>query len=150
MKSEMSAERRSYFDTSALAKWYLNESGSEALVDFLKSLDVAVISSLTVTEMRSLLSRRRRMKDITVELESLVFAVFLEDIDRGWLQRYPLDDARYSEASNLMARYPEQPLRTLDALHLTLVAHAGISMLATADAVMADTATLMGLEVERF
>ncbi|MEB3261670.1 MAG: type II toxin-antitoxin system VapC family toxin [Cyanobacteriota bacterium] len=146
----MSAERRAYFDTSALAKWYLNESGSEALVDFLKSLDVAVISSLTVTEMRSLLSRRRRMKDITVELESLVFAVFLEDIDRGWLQRYPLDDARYSEASNLMARYPEQPLRTLDALHLTLVAHAGISMLATADAVMADTATLMGLEVERF
>lgn len=30
----------------------------------------------------------------------------LEDIDRGWLQSYPFDDARFGEASNLIARYP--------------------------------------------
>ena len=133
----MSAERRAYLDTSALAKWYLNEQGSEAFVVFLQDLDVAVISSLTITEMRSLFSRRRRMGDLTVELENVLVAAFLEDIDRGWLQRYPLDDARFSEAANLIARYPEQPLRSLDALHLTVAAQAGISMLATADAVMA-------------
>ena len=45
----MSAERRAYLDTSALAKWYLNEPGSDAFVNFLKALDVAVISSLTRT-----------------------------------------------------------------------------------------------------
>jgi uncharacterized protein len=146
----MLAERRAYLDTSALAKWYLNESGSDAFVSFLQSLDSAVISSLTLTEMRSLLSRRRRMGDLTAELESLLFAAFLEDIDRGWLQRYPVDDARFTEASNLIARYPHQPLRTLDALHLTLAAQAGIPMLATADAVMAETAGLMGFVVERF
>ena len=55
----MSSEQRAYLDTSALAKWYLNEVGSEAFVGFLQGLDSAVISSLTVTEMRSLLSRRR-------------------------------------------------------------------------------------------
>ena len=88
--------------------------------------------------------------DLTVELESLLFAAFMGDIDRGWLQRYPLDDVRFAEASNLIARYPEQPLRTLDALHLTLAAQAGIPMLATADAVMAETASLMGFAVERF
>jgi len=146
----MSVERRAYLDTSALAKWYLNERGSEALVPFLQGFDSAVISSPTLTEMRSLLSRRRRMGDLTAALVSQLFAAFQDDIDRGWLQRHPVDDARFAEASNLIARYPEQLLRTLDALHLTLAAQAGIPMLATADAVMAETASLMGFDVERF
>ena len=45
----MCAECRAYLDTSALAKWYLNEPNSEAVVAFLQGLDIAVISSLTVT-----------------------------------------------------------------------------------------------------
>ena len=146
----MGAEQRAYLDTSALAKWYLNEAGSEAFVEFLQGLDSAVISSLSVTEMRSLLSRRRRMGDLSVELESVLFAALLDDIDRGWLQRYPLDDARFAEATNLIARYPEHPLRTLDALHLTVAADLAVSIVATADGVMADAALSMGLQVARF
>ena len=68
------------------------------------------------------------MGDLSVELESVYFAAFLDDIDRGWLQRYPLDDARFAEATNLIARYPEHPLRTLNALHLTVAADAALSM----------------------
>ena len=136
----MGADKRAYLDTSALAKWYLNEAGSEAFVEFLQGLDSAVISSLSVTEMRSLLSRRRRMGDLSVELEFVLFAALLDDIDRGWLQRYPLDDARFAEATNLIARYPEHPLRTLDALHLTVAADLAVSIVATADGVMADAA----------
>ena len=146
----MNAKKRAYLDTSALAKWYLNEAGSEAFVEFLQGLDSAVISSLSVTEMRSLLSRRRRIGDLSVELESVLFAALLEDIDRGWLQRYPLDDARFAEATNLIARYPEHPLRTLDALHLTVAADLAVSIVATADGVMADAALSMGLQVVRF
>jgi len=146
----MGAEQRAYLDTSALAKWYLNEAGSEAFVEFLQGLDSAVISSLSVTEMRSLLSRRRRMGDLSVELESVLFAALLDDIDRGWLQRYPLDDARFAEATNLIARYPEHPLRTLDALHLTVAADLAVSIVATADGVMADAALSMGLQVVQF
>ena len=146
----MSAERRAYLDTSALAKWYLNEEGSEAFVSFLQSLDVAVISSLTATEMRSLFSRRKRRGEISFELENMLFAAFIEDIDRGWLQRYPLDDARFSEAVNLIARHPDQPLRSLDALHLTVAGHAGIPMLATADVVTAAASSSMGFDVVRF
>ena len=146
----MGADQRAYLDTSALAKWYLNEAGSEAFVEFLQGLDSAVISSLSVTEMRSLLSRRRRMGDLSVELESVLFAALLDDIDRGWLQRYPLDDARFAEATNLIARYPEHPLRTLDALHLTVAAGLAVSIVATADGVLADAALSMGLQVVRF
>ena len=99
----MLAERRAYLDTSGLAKWYLNESGSDVFVSFLQSLDSARISSLTLTEMRSLLSRCRLIVELTTELESLLFAAFLEDIDRGWLHRYPVDDARFTEPSKLIA-----------------------------------------------
>ena len=80
----------------------------------------------------------------------MLFAALLDDIDRGWLQRYPLDDARFAEATNLIARYPEHPLRTLDALHLTMAADLGVSILATADGVMADAAMSMGMQVVRF
>lgn len=146
----MSAEQRAYLDTSALAKWYLNEVGSEAFVDFLQGLGSAVISSLTITEMRSLLSRRRRMGDLSVELESLLFAALIDDIDRGWLLQTPIANARFAEATNLIARYPEHPLRTLDALHLTVAADLGVSVVATADGVMANAAASMGFQVARF
>lgn len=146
----MSAEQRAYLDTSALAKWYLNEVGSEAFVDFLQGLGSAVISSLTITEMRSLLSRRRRMGDLSVEIESLLFAALIDDIDRGWLLQTPIVNARFAEATNLIARYPEHPLRTLDALHLTVAADLGVSVVATADGVMANAAASMGFQVARF
>lgn len=146
----MSAENRAYIDTSALAKWYLNEPGSDAFVEFLQALDVAVISSLTSTEMRSLLSRRRRMGDLNVELESVLFAAFVEDIERGWLQLYPVDNARYAEANNLIDRHPQHALRTLDALHLAQAVYAEVSFLATADTVMAQAGRSIGLNVEQF
>ena len=146
----MSVDGRAYLDTSALAKWYLNETHSEDFVAYLQGLDVAVVSSLTCVEMRSMLSRRRRMGELTAELESLLFAAFIEDLDCGWLQLYPVTDDRYSVASRLINRYPEHPLRTLDALHLVVALHADIQILATADTVMADTAHAMGFEVMRF
>jgi hypothetical protein len=33
-----SVDQRAYLDTSALAKWYLNEAGSDAFVAFLQQL----------------------------------------------------------------------------------------------------------------
>lgn len=146
----MSAADRVYLDTSALAKWYLNESGSESFAEYVQSLGVAVISSLTQTEMRSLLARRRRMGELNPELESVLYSALVDDIAEGSLQRHPIDDSRFEEAANLIARYPEHPLRTLDALHLAVARHAEVDGLATADAVMAETAASMGFAVERF
>jgi uncharacterized protein len=146
----MNAEKRAYLDTSALAKWYLNEPGSKDFVRYLQDLDVAAISSLTQTEMRSLLARRRRMGELTHELESVVYAAFLDDITQGSLQLYSVEDARFAEAVNLISRYPEHPLRTLDALHLAVARHWEVDALATADAAMAEAAISMGFAVQRF
>mgnify|MGYP001829130596 CR=1 FL=1 len=146
----MSAGDRIYLDSSALAKWYLNEKGSEPFVEYVQSIDVAIISSLTQVEMRSLLARRRRMGELGAELESVIYSALLEDIAEGFLQKYAIEDPRFDEAANLITRYPEHPLRTLDALHLAVARHAEVDGLATADAVMAETAAIMGLSVSRF
>ena len=146
----MSAEGRAYLDTSALVKWYLNEDGSDAFVAYLKKLDVAVVSSLARTEMRSLLARRRRTGDLEPALESLLFAAFLDDIAAGFLSPCNVEDPRFDEAASLIARYPEYPLRTLDALHLAVARHEQVDAIATADSVMAETAQAMGFAVTRF
>jgi hypothetical protein len=39
------------------------------------------------------------------------------------LEAASADDTRFAEATNLIARYPEHPLRTLAALQLTIAAH---------------------------
>jgi uncharacterized protein len=64
----MSAEP-AYIDTSALAKWYLPEPGSDAFVDFVPGQERAAISRLTTVELRCLLARRRRAGDITAQHE---------------------------------------------------------------------------------
>jgi len=145
-----SADERSYLDTSALAKWYLNEPGSEAFVDYLQRVDVAIISRLVATELRSLLARRRRIGELPQELETIIFATFQDDISSASLQLYPFDDSLFDEATNLITRYPEHPLRTLDALHIATARHHEIPVIATADNVLADAASSMGLTVRRF
>ncbi len=90
------------------------------------------------------------MVNLTFELESLLFTAFLEDTDRGWLQRYPVNEAHFDEATCLIVSYAEHPLRTLDVLHLALASSIGITILVTADTVMFNTATTVGFEVVRF
>lgn len=146
----MSANGVVYIDTSALAKWYMNEAGSDAFSAYIQTLDIAIISTLTRTEMRSLLARRRRMGDLDAGLEPVLYAAFQDDISSGHLQLYAVANECFDEAANLLTLYPEQPLRTLDALHLAVARHYGIDALATADTVMANAATAMGFAVQTF
>ncbi len=138
-----------YLDTSALAKWYLNEELSEEVEAYLLSLPRARISSLTVLELRCLLARRRRNREIRVEVELDIRAAFDEDVSQGHLEVVVLEDSHVVEAARLLDRLRDHPLRTLDALHLT-IARSTSPALATADRVMAAAAAALGLEVQAF
>ena len=139
-----------YFDTSALAKWYLHEAHSEEVERYLQAHGSVAISSLTVAEMRSLLARRRRDREINADFEARVFATFREDIRRGHLHRHPISDGTFDAAVHLLTILPKQALRTLDALHLALAQEIQAATIATADRVMADAAVAMKFEVVRF
>ncbi len=139
-----------YLDTSALAKWYLNEPFSEEFEAFIRQQTVAAISRLTVVEMRCLLARRRRAGDITKSVESRVYSAFEQDIHAGFLQVYPVADEHLIAALGLITRLGRWPLRTLDAMHLAIAQVTHASHLATADKVMAASGKALGLEVVRF
>lgn len=141
---------RSYIDTSALAKWYLNEEQSDRVEEYLRSLPFAGISSLTLVEMRCLLARRRRYAEITREQELQCYALFRQDIEKGYLQVEPLADGHLAGALLLLDRLSDHSLRTLDALHLAIVEAAGFEVIATADRIMADAAEALGVKVQRF
>jgi predicted nucleic acid-binding protein len=139
-----------YLDTSVLAKWYLSESNSERVAEYIIGLNQAAVSTLTKTEMRCLLARRKRMQEISSELEAQIYATFLDDISQGHLSLYKVADKHLESASNLISILPNYSLRTLDAMHLAIAQHYGFKTCATADKLFAKAAEAMGFEVDEF
>ena len=139
-----------YLDTSALAKWYLNEPFSEEFEAFIQEESPPAISRLSVVEFRCLLARRRRAGEITKAIESRVYASFEKDVGAGFLQVYPVADEHLIAALGLITRLGRYPLRTLDALHLAIAQGIQCRRLATADKTMADAGKAVGLGIARF
>ena len=139
-----------YIDTSALAKWYLNENRSDDFETWIIDQEDACISTLTATELRCLLARRRRNGELTSALEREIFSNFELDIQHNHLRLYPVIDQHVKGAINLMEALADVSLRTLDAIHLNIATDLAVVQLATADRVMMQAALRMGLQVERF
>ena len=102
-----------YLDTSALAKWYLPEPRSEEFEAFALKEPLLLISHLTICEMRSLLARRRRMRDINEAEEKAVWDAFLKDRADGVFIILPMGDAHLLAATELIGQLTDCPLRTL-------------------------------------
>lgn len=139
-----------YFDTSALAKWYINESHSDDVEKYLQKHGPVTISDLTIVEMRCLLARRRRDKSISSQMETEAFATFQEDIRGRFLICHPIPDGLASGTINLIALLPDIPIRTLDAMHLMIAKGIPAVELVTADRIMADAGEALGIKVTRF
>src|SRR6266702_959409 len=139
-----------YLDTSALAKWYLNEPLSEQFEAFIREQPTAAVSRLTVVEFRCLLARRRRASEITKSIESRVYVSFEKDVGAGFLQVHPVADEHLIAALGLITRLGRYALRTLDALHLAIAQGIHCRRLATADRTMADAGKAIGLGVTHF
>lgn len=139
-----------YLDTSALAKWYLNEPFSEQFEAFIQEQPTAAISRLTVVEFRCLLARRRRAGEITKAIESRVYSSFEKDVGAGFLQVYPVADEHLIAALGLITRLGRFALRTLDALHLAVAQGIHCRRLATADKTMAVAGKAAGFVIVRF
>lgn len=139
-----------YLDSSALAKWYLSEAGSAEFVEFIRTRQVALISRLTVVEIRSLLARRRRSGDITIEYQQDAVRTFDSDVRKGFLHVEPLSDSQAVIAADFIDRLADQPLRTLDALHLAVARTTGTRLIATADRALARAAQALGFATITF
>lgn len=139
-----------YVDTSALAKWYIEESDSDSFVAFIRDHPGAGISRLTVVELRCMLSRRRRNRQISAKVEGGAFELFQADVRDGFLVVLPMNDAHFAAASDILEKLPAVPLRTLDALHLAVAASNRARLIATADIVMATAAKALKFDTQLF
>jgi predicted nucleic acid-binding protein len=139
-----------YVDTSALAKWYLNEPQSDAFETFISGRADAAISQLTLVEFRCLLARRRRAGDINATHESRIGDTFAADISSGALGVHSVEDSDFHGATTLIRELRRQPLRTLDALHLSVARRLEVELVATADRVMAAACKELNIATRTF
>jgi len=139
-----------YFDTSALAKWYLNEARSDDVEKYIQENGPIDISEITVVEMRSLLARRCRERHIDSKTEIRVFATFEEDIHQRYLILHSLPEGLITGAVNLLSVHSDVPLKALDALHLVIAREIQTNILVTADRIMIAGAKAMGFSVIGF
>jgi len=105
-----------YVDTSALAKWYLPEAGSDKLAAWMQQQKDTCISSLTITEFRCLLARRQRMGLLSGEQVQELYAIFQQDCRDGHLLHFPVTDQNVINAELMIESLPNLALRTLDGL----------------------------------
>ena len=139
-----------YIDTSALAKWYLPEAGSDKLAAWMQQQKDTCISSLTITEFRCLLARRQRMRLLSGEQVQELYAIFQQDCRDGHLLHFPVTDQNVINAELMIESLPTLALRTLDALHLSIAHDNSAKTLATADRIMAQAAQQIDIKVEWF
>jgi uncharacterized protein len=139
-----------YVDTSALAKWYLNEPQSERFDAFISAQPDAAICRLTVVEFRCLLARRRRAGHITAAHETQIGDTFAADVAGAALMVHSVEDLDFGAAVSLIGDLRKQPLRTLDAIHLAVARRLDAKLVATADRVMAAACKELGIKVATF
>lgn len=136
-----------FLDTSVLAAFYMDETGSRAVQKALSQPGSKIISPLIRVEFFSALSRRVRMNEYPLEVAREMADQFRRHVLEGYFQFVSITAAEYQLAEDWIARF-NTSLRTLDALHLATVFHNGGTLL-TSDKSLLGSARTLGVSVRR-
>ena len=140
-----------FLDTSALAKRYHKESGSEYLDRILEQQgSQSLISHLSIVELESVLAIKRRTGEIDQQALEIARRRFRADLARQRLiVAPPVHESHFHSARKLLVQYGvAEGLRTLDALQLAIaldlreLGHVGV--LVAADQRLCRVASLAG------
>jgi uncharacterized protein len=135
-----------YTDTSAFMKRFLAEKGSDEIDELIESGQYRLaVSSLTVTEFRSVLKRRQRENTSTAQFATKAITQLHEEIANGALRFHAIDAAIFNLAGELIDRL-SAPLATLDAIHLACAKVTGAQVLISADKQLLRAAAEAGLQ----
>lgn len=139
-----------FLDTSALAKLYHSELGTESIERLFERAPFALISRLGAVEMDSVLSGKVRAGALDEAGASVARRRFRADVRSRRIQVVTLRNRHYERASRLIEKYSNHiGLRTLDSLQLAIAAdlsEAGqIDVFVTADKVLVRVGELENL-----
>jgi predicted nucleic acid-binding protein len=139
-----------YFDTSALVKRYVEEKGTQVVVDLIMSSDMLITTSiLTYPEMKAAFTKKLRLKEMSKES----YKEAIENFEKDWSMPVFSIIGLTSQVANLAGSLVERNvLKTLDAVHLasalTVKEHFGIQVLfVSSDDRLDKAASSEGLEV---
>ncbi len=134
---------RLYLDTSAYAKRYLGEPGALRVMDLLGQADEIILSSLTLLEMVSALSRY--VKDASLHRDD--YTLFKKQLlrDLGTMEIISISEDIISETLPCIER---GAFRALDAIHLATAKRADCDLFLTADQRQYQMAVSLGIKAE--
>ena len=108
---------RAFLDTSSLIKLYHSEVDSQRLYEILSTdVEVIYLSEIAKIEFLSAIWKKIRQKDLTAEVGNAVISCFEVDLDKFQWIRLTSDVIKY--AADLLKRYGDDGLRTLDSMQL--------------------------------
>lgn len=119
---------KALLDSSALAKRYIDESGSEAVEEILGETTSLAVSVIAVPEVVSALCRRRRESLMSRQEYAESKSALLEDVDEAFVVNI---------TPNLIARavnvLEANSLRAMDAIHVASALEWGAGLFVSAD-----------------
>ena len=127
-----------YIDTSVLSAYYCPEALSAAAESALRRIKAPVISSLTEVEFASLISRKRRLKEINERQSLEILDLFSAHVAEGSYRRIAVTTEHFLKARQLIGA-PKIALHILDALHLSVAVTENLALM-TADRDLAKSA----------
>ena len=133
-----------FLDSSALAKRYVQEPGSDRLEEILSSASSLGVSVICLSEVVSALCRRRREKKLSPQEYLKAKQALLEDIEDASVVN--ITDQVVARAVELLERWP---LRSSDALHLASAAEWSADLFVSADERQCAAARRYALQVEQ-
>jgi predicted nucleic acid-binding protein len=132
-----------YIDTSVLIAYYLPEPLSERAERILLRGGTLSISPLVELEFASVLARKVRARELAPSAARSALEQFRAHQEEGLYRRLEIGAVHYEQARRWVEAF-RPPLRTLDALHLSVAAAAGAALL-TADKQLARAARALRL-----
>lgn len=135
-----------YVDTSAFIKRFLQEPRTEDMDELAESNDYRLaISSLVVTELRSVFKRNQRLGLLNNAFVQQATQQLHTEIASGGLRFHAMDASIFNLAGDLISRLAS-PLGTLDALHLACAQATGADLMVSADLQLLRASSEAGLQ----
>ena len=132
-----------FFDSSALAKRYVEEKGSDQVQTILASASALAVSVICIPEIVSALCRRRRQRKVSTQEYRNAEASVLSDIEDATV--IGITDEVIARAVALLEQFP---LRSADALHVACASEWSTDLFVSADDRQCAAARAHGLRVE--
>ncbi|MGO9933934.1 MAG: type II toxin-antitoxin system VapC family toxin [Steroidobacteraceae bacterium] len=127
-----------YIDTSILGAYYCPEDLSAGAENALRQIKTPVISLLSEVEFSSLISRKRRLKELNDRQAREIIDLFSNHVAEGSFHRISVTTEHFLKARQLLGA-AKILLHTLDALHLAIAVAEKLTLM-TADRDLAKAA----------